>query len=119
CGNRVFMNRFLVPAALGWLSLLLNVATAQPTNVQPYPLVLPTPAGPKLRRPEMEPLLPSPRLDERRPLQLQPVQPRPRLNVLPQGKGTGLPQADQNDVEESAPDDSEGSTRSLHLRYGR
>ena len=112
------MNRRLVPAALGWLSLLLNTAMAQPAKLQLEPLMLPTPAGPKLRQPaEMELLLPSPRLDERRPLQLAPVQPRPRLNVLPQTEGMGFPQADQGDVEESAPDDSEESTRSMHLRY--
>jgi hypothetical protein len=112
------MNPRLVPAALGWLSLLLNTAMAQPAKLQLEPLMLPTPAGPTLRKPgEMEPLLPSPPLNERRPLQLAPAQSRPRLNGLPQTEGMGFPQADQGDVEESAPDDSEESTPSLHLRY--
>jgi hypothetical protein len=46
------------------------------------PLVVPTPSGPKLHRPDIKPP-PASLMLQRRPLQMQPSQSRPSLNVLP------------------------------------
>jgi hypothetical protein len=108
--------RLLTGLTIGWLSLLsVRGAVAGVMDSEPRPLVVPTPSGPSLRRPEVQVPPPSLML-EKRPLQIMPNQSRPTLNVLPQADPDG---AANDDLEESAPTDVDGRRRSLHLQHFR
>lgn len=105
------MRRLQIHAA-GWLSLLLwSAAAAQPLGgVQP-PLTLPTPEGPKLNVPAIEPAQPL-MLDTVRPLQLPPAQ-QPSLGLLP-GE-----EAAQQQAPGEPPSGEAEPPRALYLEHDR
>ncbi len=112
----ICVRRLLRGLTIGWLSLLsARGVVAGVMDSEPRPLVVPTPSGPKLRRPEVQVPPPSLML-EKRPLQIMPNQSRPTLNVLPQADPDA---AANDDLEESAPTDADGRGGSLHLQHFR
>ena len=112
----ICVRRLLTSLTIGWLSLLsARGVVAGVMDSEPRPLVVPTPSGPKLRRPEVQVQPPSLML-EKRPLQIAPNQSRPTLNVLPQA---GPDTSANDDLEESAPTDVDGRRGSLHLQHFR
>ena len=108
------MRRLLIHWT-GWLSLLaLNAAMAQPLAGE-SPLTLPTPAGPKLNLPQIEPVEPPLMLDTVRPLQMQPQRQPPSLGLLPDSESIETP-VPQDESEESGSDEAPPA---LHLEHHR
>jgi hypothetical protein len=106
------MRRLLIHST-GWLSLLLwSAAGAQPLGGGQAPLTLPTPEGPKLNVPAIEPAQPL-MLDAVRPLQLPPERPQPSLGLLPGEEAAQEPLSGEPSSEDSEP------PRALYLEHDR
>jgi hypothetical protein len=97
--------RRLLIHSTGWLSLLaLNAAMAQPLGGGTA-LTVPTPEGPKLKLPQIEPAEPSLMLDPLHPLQMQPQRQPPSLGLLPDSQSMeALPP--QGEPENPGPDEA-------------
>jgi hypothetical protein len=101
--------------ALASLLILLPLAAAasEPPTIGPgEPLQLPTPSGPRLRRPDVDPLPPSLLLHGAQPLQMPQSGPRPTLNAFP-----APDDASSDDQDEDVPDE-QGEPR-LYLQHRR
>jgi hypothetical protein len=93
------MNRLQTHAiaVLAWL-LLPTAVMAESVDLRQHPLVVPKPAQPRLRLPEMRvPHVQSPGLGIE-PLQMRRAQPRPRLNGVP--NLAGEPESEDEDSDE-------------------